>query len=131
MKTTQNEEVFLLNTEYWASNGTNCLISPTLSVSANFLHIFAFCSSDISSAPTITSNNWRKSKSGIFTPSVLYDNYLMKHWISCTTVLPEKASEKQDIPLELHYWLPCLPRQNHHLCKLQKETEQPPGGWPD
>lgn len=57
--------------------------------------------------------------------------YLLKAQISCTIVLPEKASEKLDIPLKLHYWLPCLPHQNHHLCKLQKETQQPPGGWPD
>lgn len=32
----------------------------TLSASANLLQILAFCSSDICSAPTITSNNWEK-----------------------------------------------------------------------
>jgi phosphotransferase system HPr-like phosphotransfer protein len=80
----------------------------------------AFCSSDMSSTSTTTSNNWKKSHmSSIFICQLKIDNGNESR-LSVEKTEPEQASERLDILLQLHHLLPCSPNQSHHFCMLHK-----------
>lgn len=80
------------------------MANVTLSAAPKHLQILAFCSSGISSASATTSNNWKKHYISII--------YIHTHTEKLTMVTnidenketrPEKAFEKPDTLLQLHY----------------------------